>query len=475
MSMSIGGLVSGLDTNNIIDQLKSIQQKPILKLQQKEAGYQVELSAYGSLKSTLSSLKSAMDGLDSTSDLTSFSASSGNTDLFTVSADGTAVSGSYSITVQQLAGEHKLASKEAGAFSGEEPVGEGTIHLKVGSGGTVDIGVSATDTIDDVSQAINDANAGVRATVIFDGTNYFLTLTTEETGEENVINLTVTDTDDGDNIDMNGLSRLVYDEGVTENLAQSQPAADSIITVDGIAGIHRNSNMIDGVIKGVTITLESAPNTDNQADLTVTWNTSEIASKINSFVSAYNNVLDFISSAQNYNVESETAGVLMGDATTNNIRKNLDRMLTGTVSDVESFSRLSDFGIALNDEGRLEVDSSILNNVLDDDFDNVIKFFTQTTEGSEGFAARMVDTLDAILDSTGGSLDARTDGIQNSIEDIHDQVERIEMRNLAWETRTRAQFNALELLLAGYQNTGNFLTQQLTGMQNLNNFISNRG
>ena len=87
----------------------------------------------------------------------------------------------------------------------------------------------------------------------------------------------------------------------------------------------------------------------------------------------------------------------------------------------------------------------------------------------------MVDTLDAILDSTNRSLDAKTDGIQGSIKDIHDQVERIEMRNLAWETRTRAQFNTLELLLAGYQNTGNFLTQQISGMQNLNNFISSRG
>ena len=474
MSMSVGGLISGLDTNKIIDQLKSIQQKPILKLQQQEADYQVELSAYGSLKSALSSLQSAMDGLDSTSDLTSFSASSGDTDLFTVSADDTAVSGSYSITVQQLAGAHKLASKEAGAFSGEEPVGEGTIHFKIGSGGTVDIGVSATDTIDDVSQAINDANAGVRATVIFDGTNYFLTLTTEKTGEENVINLTVTDTGDGDSIDMNGLSRLVYDEGVTENLAQSQPATDSIITVDGVAEIHRNSNMIDDVIEGVTITLESAPDTDNQADLTVSRNTSEIASKINSFVSAYNNVLDFISSAQNYNAESETAGVLMGDAATNNIRKNLDRLVTGTVSGVETFSRLSDFGIALNAEGRLEVDSSTLNNVLDDDFDNALLFFTQSTEGSEGFAVRMVNTLDVLLDSTDGILNVRTDGIQNSINDIQDQVESMEMRISAWEVRTRAQFNTLELLLANYQTTGDYLSQQITGMQNLNNYISNR-
>ena len=148
-------------------------------------------------------------------------------------------------------------------------------------------------------------------------------------------------------------------------------------------------------------------------------------------------------------------------------------MVTGTVSGVESFSRLVDLGIALNREGRLEVDSSTLNSALDDHFDDVLQFFTQSTEGSEGFAPRMKDTLYAILRSTDGTLAARTDGIQKSIDGIEDQVERIEMRNLAWETRTRAQFNALEVLLAEYQTTGDYLSQQILSLQNLNRYISN--
>jgi len=86
----------------------------------------------------------------------------------------------------------------------------------------------------------------------------------------------------------------------------------------------------------------------------------------------------------------------------------------------------------------------------------------------------MAETLEGILDSTDGSIAARTTGLQSSIDNIGDQVERVEMRNLAWETRTRAQFNALELLLAEYQATGDYLSQQIVGLQNLNNFVSNR-
>ncbi len=471
MSISVGGLMSGLDTNGIIDQLMALQQKPIIRLQQKEAGYQVELSAYGSIQSVLNSLKSAMEGLDSVSDLINFSAISGDTELFSVSANENATAGSYNIVVQNMAKVHKLTS---GAFTEAEAVGGGTIHLRFGDADAVDISVSGTDTITDVAQAIHDADAGVNAAVVFDGTNYFLALTGEETGAANLIDVTVTD-DDGDSTDMNGLSRLVYEaSGDTKNLNNTQNAENSMITVDGVSNISRDTNIIDDVIQGVTITLESAPATDNEALLTVSRDTSAIVSKISSFVSAYNESRDLFEKYQSYDPDTQTAAVLLGDATTNRMRNSLKNLIKYTVPGIESFNRLADLGIALNTEGRLEVDSSTLNSMLDDHFDDVLQFFTQSTEGSEGFAVRMVNALDAILDSRSGTLAARTDGIQNSIDNIEDQVERIELRNSAWETRIRAQFNALELLLAEYQTTGDYLSQQIVGLQNLNNYISNR-
>jgi flagellar hook-associated protein 2 len=473
MTISVGGLISGLDTNGMIEQLLELQQQPIVTLQQREAAYQVELSAYGSLKGVLNSLNSAVKDLDSASNLTGFFAVSDDIDLFSVSADGNATSGSYDITVQHLAEVHKLTS---GAFSEDELVGEGTLHLKVGNGSTTDIQVSADDTIVDVARAINDSESGVRAGVIFDGTDYFLTLAGHETGVENVINVTVTDTGDTHDTDMNGLSRLVYDPEGTKNLSNAQTAADAIITVDGVADIHRDTNVIDDVIHGVTITLESAPDApDNQATLTVSRDTNQVVSNITAFVDAYNEAIDLFEDYQSYGSDGEDAGVLIGDNTTKSMRNRLNANVTGTVSGVESFYRLEDLGITSNGQGKLEVDFSTLNSALDDQFEDVLQFFTQSTEGAEGFALGMKDTLDAILDSEYGALAARTDGIQNSIDGIEDKIEREEMRVLAWETRTRAQFNTLELLLAEYQTTGDYLSQQIVGLQNLNNYVSNRG
>jgi flagellar hook-associated protein 2 len=85
-----------------------------------------------------------------------------------------------------------------------------------------------------------------------------------------------------------------------------------------------------------------------------------------------------------------------------------------------------------------------------------------------------VDSLDRVLDSQSGLIATRQDGIQRSIDDITDQIERKEARVLASEERLRAQFNALELLLGEYQATGNYLTQQLEGLANLNKYIAEK-
>lgn len=465
MSISVGGLASGIDTNDVIEQMLKVQQKPILSLQKKEAAYQVKLSTFGNLKNVLKSLETSMKKMDSTDDLTRFTASSGNTDLFTVSADKDATAGSYNISVTQMAEAHKLTSS---AFAEGEAVGEGTLHLKVGDGSVTDIDVSGTDTLADVAASINDTAAGVQAAVIFDGTNYFLTLTADDTGADNVINLTATEAG-------TGLSRLVYDQGGTTNMTNTKSAADAIISVDGVTDIHRSGNVIDDVLQGITLTLKSAPAApDNVTSLSVVQSTSPVTSSIDAFITGYNDVLDFIQTQQSYDEATGKAGELLGDYTTNSIRNTLKNMVSDKLSDVGSFDQLADLGVTLNADGRLELNTATLNNALDDNFDDVLQFFTQTTSGSEGFAVKMTNSLESFLDESRGSLTARTGGILDSIEDIQDQVESWGTRMSTWEERTRAQFNSMELLLSQYQSTGDYLSQQIQGMQNFNSYVANR-
>ena len=347
MGITVGGLSSGMDTAGIISQLQAVEAKPILAIQKKEAGYQVQLSAYGTLQSGLSSIKDALTNLESLDNVTSFSAASSNTGLLTASAESGAVAGNYTVIVNSLASAQKLQSA---VFTKSGAVGEGTIHLAVGTNTAMDIAVSATDTISDVAKSINAAGAGVSANVVVNGTNYYLTLAGKTTGAANAISLTVTEagtsaSSDPLNQDTTGLSKLVYDSaGTTKNLTQIQPANDADISVDGIVHITRSTNTISDAISGVTLRLKSA-DINTAVTVSVDQDNSLLTSRLNAFVSAFNNVSDTLNNLQSYDPKTQATGTLFGDSTIRRIQSQLRDLITNPVSGLPTgLNHLSDMG-----------------------------------------------------------------------------------------------------------------------------------
>ena len=190
---------------------------------------------------------------------------------------------------------------------------------------------------------------------------------------------------------------------------------------------------------------------------------------LNTIIDIFRNVFK---TNQGYDAKTKVAGLLQGDGTTNQIRNRLSRLNSQKVTGVTTFSRLSDLGVVLNDEGHLEVDSTTLNSALSDHYDDVVQFFTQATVGSEGFGVRMVDALEGFLDSHDGTLTARTTGIRASIDRLEDKAEFLATRVQASEIRLKARFDALEVLLGQFQMTSGVVTQQIASLKNLNAFIS---
>ena len=544
MSISVGGLVSGMDTDKIISQLQALQQKPITKLQTQEAAYQVKLTAYSSLQGNLKDVKNAARNLDTSSDITSYAATSSNTSTLTASAERTAVAGSYSVTVNKLAAVHKLTST---GFSPTEAVGKGTIQLKMGSSAAVNIAVGATSTLSNIATSINAADTGIYASVVNDGTNSFLSLTGKQTGAANVISLTVTEDGTTDpklaaNLDSSGLSRLAYTtsatsyKGVsgsgavdgltingiavtaspdmaglianinydvagvtatlqtdgslllnnitgsdiviggtttnsgltagtysgTKNLAQLQGAANADITVDGVTHISRASNTISDVVGGVSLKLKALGTTTVEVER----NDELFTTRLNAFLDAYNGLTDSLNNLQSYDKQTKATGTLFGDSTTRRIQSELRNMFSNSVSGLPAaLSHLTDLGVSTNAAGKLELSSSVFNTKLKDNFDDVVKFFTKTDTGAEGFAVRMASSVEKILNTQGGTLAARTKGIQGSIDGLDKQILTLNSRMTMSETRLRTQFSSLEVLLGQYQNTSNSLTSNLDALQ----------
>jgi flagellar hook-associated protein 2 len=465
MTLSVGGLMSGLDTDSIVSQLMELERYPLTQLESREADFNLQLSTYGNLKNKLSSLNSAIKALDKVTDFAKFyKATSGDEDFFTTSAGSGAASGVYDIHVTNLAESHKLTST---GFGESESIGEGTLTIQVGDGTAIEVSVASGDTLEDIADAINDAGGDVSAGLIYDGSDYYLALTAKETGAANEIMITVDDTGDSNNTDANGLSRLAYEKGVTENsLSETRAAIDATVEVDGIT-ISNASNVLDDVIDGVTINLVEAHDLPTDTtQLTISRDVDAAAEAIEAFVTAYNEVAEYINDNTGFDADSGESEVLQGDTTTRLIESGLVGLLKMTYPGMGSISELEDLGIYRNAaDNTLTLTTSTLTNALEEDFDGVIQFFTQTTTDEEGFGVRMQEKIDDIIAAGSGTLSARQDGIRASLDDIENSKERVEARLTTIEARIRTQFNSLEVLLGQYQTTSDYLTQQLESLK----------
>lgn len=181
MGISTGGLVSGLNTDEIIAQLVNLQRRPIQLLQQNQATFETRLSALLDVNIKLSGLQNAASSLNTADNFNTKSvsvskASNGDT-IVSATASSAAVTGSHTVKVSQLAQAHKIASQGFAdqntspiLDSGSFPSG-GNFSFKVGAAGAVtNIAITTTTTLQDLRDAINTANAGVTASILNDGT-----------------------------------------------------------------------------------------------------------------------------------------------------------------------------------------------------------------------------------------------------------------------------------------------------------------
>jgi len=470
MAISVGGLTSGLDTESIISKLMEIEQQPIIQLQQDEAFYQTRISALGTLKGKLSALQSSIAPLKDSDNFISHSATSGNTNVLQLSASEDAVPGNYQVTVTSLAQAQQLRSA---SFTGiDQVVGTGTLTLQVGSGTAVDIEIDSDhQTLAGIAIAINEADVDVTAGVVHDGSgNYYLTLSSQETGTANTISLTIDDAD-LNNEDVSGLSSL-YTDTVAHTMTETQAAGNAQLTVNGIA-VERSGNTIDDLIDGISLTLKQE-DPGNPFTVSVAENLTSVVSKVQAFVEGYNDLISTFGELTGYNAVTGESGTLQGDSITRQIESRLKSLLYDQVDGVaEEVNGLSRLGIEVDRYGKLSLNSATLSTALEGEHrEDVINFFVQEETGNEGIAVRFDSLLDSYVEGSGSLIASKEKGLQASIENIGDQVERISYRLIKKEEILRRQFESLELLLSNFQTTSGVLTQQLTALSNLNSQIS---
>lgn len=392
------GIGSGLDVESLVSQLVQAEAKaPTQRLNRKEANLQAELSALGSVKGALSDFRSSLSKLNDLSAFQKRSASSSDSSLFTASATSDAAEGSYGVEVSQTAQAHKIASS-AFAESGTV-VGTGELTFQFG---TYDSGAnsfsvnpdkasqtvtidSTANTLEGVRDAVNEADIGVQATIVNDGTGARLVFASEDSGEANSLKVGVAD-DDGNNTDTNGLSQLAYDPtaaaGSGKNLSETVAARDAEAIIDGIT-VTSDTNTLSNVIDGVSITLKEA-DPGNTQTLDVSLNKGSVESAVNGFVESFNAAINNFNQLTDYDPETEKAGPLIGDATVRSVESQMRSLISDTVPGLDGAVRsLADIGISTQRDGTLAVDSGELSDALENNYDDVGKLFAATATASD--------------------------------------------------------------------------------------------
>src|SRR5687767_13270623 len=99
---SVDGLISGLSTSQVIDQLMSVEARGQLALRNKVRTHQTVQSAYQAVNSRMTSLLNAASGLNKTDTWQAVKATS-SSDAVTATASAGAQTGTFSFDVVQLA------------------------------------------------------------------------------------------------------------------------------------------------------------------------------------------------------------------------------------------------------------------------------------------------------------------------------------------------------------------------------------
>ncbi|WP_157670902.1 flagellar filament capping protein FliD [Chitinibacter sp. GC72] len=398
--------MASIDVNSIVSQLMEVERQPLKKFDVRNIGIQARISAYGSIKSALSSFQGAAQKLSNADNFNVINATSSATDFVSISATKNAADSKFSMEVTQLAQNQKLASTAFTSTTAE--VGLGTIKLDFGkyitAAGTTSFTsnpekVSKSITIDannntlaGVRDAINNAKAGVTASIINDGSGYKLTIVSNDTGESNALKITTTDTGDGVDSDAAGLSRLAYNAstGGAANLTQNQAAQNARFKVDGI-DISKAANVVSDVIDGVTLTLNKV--TTSAVNLSVGKNTSGIAKNVQDFIKAYNDLSKALTDSTAYNKDTKQGAILNGEGTVRSIQVSLRNAINQTIAGTGGdFKSLTQIGIKLDQNGVMSLDTAKFNAAIEKDAQGVISLFASNGRASDSLIR--IDSFD---------------------------------------------------------------------------------
>lgn len=432
--ISFSGLGSGIDTNAIVTQLMSLERQPIRTVQSDQTKLKTKQSVVQELNTLLKALRDKTAALKDPTAFGAKTATSTDATVASVTADATAASGSYNVTVTALSKAHTMASAAAPVMSTD------TLHITVGTT-TVNVAADAADTLQGLADKINQAtNTPVAASVI----NNKLVLISRTTGAS-------------------GGMTVTSDAGLAASLAlgTTQPAQDSAATVNGLA-VTASGNSISGAIAGVTLNLTK----EGTTTVNVGLDGKAIEAKVKEFVDAYNALVGNIQIATKYDITSKSKGALQGDQSLSSFLGQLRGIAGSAVSSLSgAYDSLSQIGITTNPDrsGKLVLNSSALQTALTANPAAVSNVFGKdngsgAADAGDGIAFQLHSLADSFSSDV---FSGRLKGFTEQLARMDKKVADLEVLMGLKEKNLRAQFAAMEKAVSSLKAQGANLASSL--------------
>jgi flagellar hook-associated protein 2 len=432
-SLSVDGMVSGLDTTALITQLVSAEGATKDRLTTRMGQTQTAAAAYRSINTKVDALRTAAEDLAKATTWTAAKATSSSSAV-TVATTGTPQTGQLSFTVESLATAHSMLSDDRWLTT---DTGFGAAQVTFTTGGTTtSVNVGGTGTLSDAVKAINASNAGVTAAAVqLENGQYALMVTAKKTGLANKFSI-----------------------GGTGTFTDLVTATDAKVRLGGPTSpaVTSSTNTFAGLMPGGAITVSATSSTP--VTINVVADPDAVAAKMQTFVDAANAALAEIKKNTN---STSTSAPLKGDLTLSQLTSNI----LDSISKAVGLDSAGIAGVELKRDGTVKFTKSTFLTSLQSDPDRTQRLFAGGTNPAvEGIGSRIQAVATKATDTAKGSLTLLANGKDALAKDFEKQIDDWDIRLAARKVTLTRQFTAMETALSSLKSQSSWLAGQLSSL-----------
>jgi flagellar hook-associated protein 2 len=458
---------SSIDVAAIVEQLMTVENKPLDKIKSQIEQKKLVISDLGTIKSKVATFQDALTLFQTPSTFNNSSASSSDATIVSATASNGAVKGNHSVTVTSLATATRntvtgytssTASATVDATNGFAITVAGTTYNTNGNktvSGVVTTNavtvLGASPSITDLKNWINGLGVNVSASVVetTSSSNWALMIQGTQTGTSNAVSFT-------------GLTGLISPTTLTDTSVTA--AANASFIVNGTT-FSRASNSVTDVIDGLTLSLNKASVT---AQMISVGKGADISSEaINTLIKAYNDVMSTYKTMTANSSNSVKPGNFANSPTAlsfiNQIKEGFAKGISYTSSSELKTMSLSTLGIDLQLDGSAKFNSA--------------SFATASAAGLRDTLALGVtmgyvsstSNLNTFITSqvqTGGVLSGQIDSETESVRMLTKRQDDLQTRLKSIKNNLVSQYSSLNALLFQLSSTSNSLTSALDALTN---------